>query len=911
MSANETEPASAATETASAPSVSAAVTDIDDGLPSSQQDGNTGLHAANVASRGFQPWAAAKPVWKGISQEEWAASPNTNGDTYCPPTLPRSGTPSPIWSYGCCLANAAPKSSNFVCLHPVRAGSGKMIACGKRLNYPEAENIWRAHFKSQHSMTYTAENKERAAAANPFSTSSAARGGSGGNFGFADARAILTMQVHGIVWCIATLSAFATLHDQFFKSFAAHLNPCFRPPSFHTIRKVVRVMKGMLMRAIYEQLLTSLKFFGGQPFASVSVDMWSARHANMGYAALDVQFGDPRFGITEATLAVGAVPGTHDAPAIKEWVEKVVKEFHTLNGVLHPYDFTPASLFKLAVIDGGSNIQNTFRLIGISILYCMAHKLHLCVKRALGQYGQPAVNLQAKMLGEKHRKQVTHFSKSPKNTQILLRLQKDSFGTAQRCLQPLQDVVTRWTSTASSWARSLLLRKFFLQFFSTHDPAGKFESTLTPAEYNELRANLAVIQPAKTVTEFMQRGSSVTISMAWPRVMAVALHCKNVKRQPSLENPTVSEPVNHADLPASAQETARVLESELNERFGTRKLPVEQAIAMALDPRSRGQVAALPDTMQQRIFTVLSSEVRALRVALGKAMPPSTAQSAAADIDADDEDFLDDLLASQPAAQPLALSVQALEDQPPEWQQHLDPEVLLYFQSPPIPRVAKDFDPLTWWKEKFENAASPYSELPVMAAMYLSMACTAARNERTFSCAGRLLESLRSTMDPDLVGDMLFIQRNLHLLQRTVQREQSYKTATGTARTTVDVKVVDVPRIVDEYIASHGRSQTRGKRAAKAAKPAESVSASATAPAAAADLMVAASESDDDSDTDQALASVSAQSASPAALGASDVNNEGLDDDHPDIQSMMDAVADAVATAGAVCASHWARVQGF
>eukprot|EP00965_Chrysotila_dentata_P190350 6173832-Pleurochrysis_carterae.AAC.1 len=77
---------------------------------------------------------------------------------------------------------------------------------------------------------------------------------------------------------------------------------------------------------------------------------------------------------------------------------------------------------------------------------------------------------------------------------------------------------------------------------------------------------------------------------------------------------------------------------------------------MALDPRSRGQVAALPDTMQQRIFTVLSSEVRALRVALGKAMPPSTAQSAAADIDADDEDFLDDLLASQPAAQPLALS---------------------------------------------------------------------------------------------------------------------------------------------------------------------------------------------------------------------------------------------------------------
>eukprot|EP00965_Chrysotila_dentata_P187193 6171978-Pleurochrysis_carterae.AAC.2 len=173
--------------------------------------------------------------------------------------------------------------------------------------------------------------------------------------------------------------------------------------------------------------------------------------------------------------------------------------------------------------------------------------------------------------------------------------------------------------------------------------------------------------------------------MAWPRVMVVALHCKNVKRQPLLDNPTVSEPLNHADISASAQETVRVLESKLNERFGTRKLPVEQAISMSLDSRSRGQVTTLPDEMQQRIFTVRSSEVRALRVALGKAMPPSTAKPATADVNAEDEDFLDDLLASQPAAQPLALSVQAVKDEPPKLQQQLDRKVLLYFQSPVCP----------------------------------------------------------------------------------------------------------------------------------------------------------------------------------------------------------------------------------
>lgn len=66
---------------------------------------------------------------------------------------------------------------------------------------------------------------------------------------------------------------------------------------------------------------------------------------------------------------------------------------------------------------------------------------------SIGQYGKVCANETVRRLAEKHRKQLTHFSKSPKNTNLLLELQKQ---TAARALKPLQDVVTRWTSTAAS-----------------------------------------------------------------------------------------------------------------------------------------------------------------------------------------------------------------------------------------------------------------------------------------------------------------------------------------------------------------------------------------------------------------------------------------------------------------------------
>ncbi|KAL3909655.1 MAG: hypothetical protein SGPRY_009346, partial [Prymnesium sp.] len=205
----------------------------------------------------------------------------------------------------------------------------------------------------------------------------------------------------------------------------------------------------------------------------------------------------------------------------------------------------------------------------------------------------------------------------------------------------------------------------------------------------------------------------------------------NVRLQPQLDDPSQKEVVNHADLPACARETAAVLATEIEERFDEKKMPMEQMIAMALDPRTSSHVKDLSLEMQQKIYSQVSAEVKELRSFLGN--PESRLSMSTSQIIEinDDDDSLDSL-----SLLPMCPHLK-----------ELDEEVLLYFQDPPLEKKApKDFDPLAWWKAKKESPESPFVALPIIACLYLSLASTAARNERTFSYAGRLLDTLRSTI---------------------------------------------------------------------------------------------------------------------------------------------------------------------
>ena len=434
--------------------------------------------------------------------------------------------------------------------------------------------------------------------------------------------------------------------------------------------------------------------------------------------------------------------------------------------------------------------------------------------------------------------------------------------------------------------RTLVLRKHLIAFFAKHDAAGKFQHSLSSVDYNELRANYAVIGPAKGLTEFVQSSSRPTISLAFPRVGALKRHAENVRRQPSLEDPARAEGVCHNDLPHSAKETGRILASELGKRFAVETLTVEQAIAMALDPRTKAHVAALSDDMQKKIYVQLSSEVQHLRRVLGAtaAAPAAAAAAAAADIE-EEVDVLNDLMmpAASSSAQPLQLAVTVNVGDAPMWQKALDSEVLHYMNKVDVtipPKDFIDFNPLKWWKDKRDDNSSPFSLLPVLAAMYLSLACTAARNERTFSYAGRLLDALRSRLDSALVGDMLFIQRNIHLLYCATTKKFSFSKADGTEGSgSAATKAIDIERILEAYIEKHGkrREQKASKRPATDA---------GTSSAAAAVALEAATESEEEEE--EATLEAIRLAVAPTDV---DVAAEGMEDDDYEVETRMDESA--------------------
>jgi hypothetical protein len=65
--------------------------------------------------------------------------------------------------------------------------------------------------------------------------------------------------------------------------------------------------------------------------------------------------------------------------------------------------------------------------------------------------------------------------------------------------------------------------------------------------------------------------------------------------------------------------------------------------------------------------------------------------------------------------------------------------------------------PLVWWKENEEK----FPNLSKLAKKYLAIPATSVPSERIFSTAGLTLTKLRSTLDPETVNEIIFINKNM------------------------------------------------------------------------------------------------------------------------------------------------------
>jgi hypothetical protein len=84
-------------------------------------------------------------------------------------------------------------------------------------------------------------------------------------------------------------------------------------------------------------------------------------------------------------------------------------------------------------------------------------------------------------------------------------------------------------------------------------------------------------------------------------------------------------------------------------------------------------------------------------------------------------------------------------------------EITTYFL---LPIARENKNPLNWWKSKQEI----FPILSIIARKYLGIPATSVASERLFSDAGNHITVKRSSLDPGLVGKMVFLKRNMQTM---------------------------------------------------------------------------------------------------------------------------------------------------
>jgi len=82
-----------------------------------------------------------------------------------------------------------------------------------------------------------------------------------------------------------------------------------------------------------------------------------------------------------------------------------------------------------------------------------------------------------------------------------------------------------------------------------------------------------------------------------------------------------------------------------------------------------------------------------------------------------------------------------------------------YFQEPKLDALA---NPLHWWKEHTEA----YPALATISRKLLARPSTSVPCERLWSEAGNIVNHLRSSLDPDSVAMLVFIEHNIRELKK-------------------------------------------------------------------------------------------------------------------------------------------------
>ena len=363
--------------------------------------------------------------------------------------------------------------------------------------------------------------------------------------------------------------------------------------------------------------------------------------------------------------------------------------------------------------DNAANAVNGVSLTEWPHFGCVAHTLQLCIKTGLD------ISTISQMVAAS-RKLVGHFKHSVV-AMTGLRDKQTQLNVAEHHL--IQDVSTRWNSTYFMLDR--LAEQQVAPYAVIHDAAITKPHhqylDLKDTQWNLLTQMVVVLKPLQVATTVFSADLNLSCSIIYPVINGL------------LSNHLV---VTADDLP-SVKVFKDTVAKELNRRFTpfstdtAKSLPV---LCAAVDPRY-SQLNFINEDQKAIVHEELISEM--------------TLMQATSDDQSDE----------QPPAAKKSKKDSALYfllGTSSEAEDHLTVnDELEYFLKEPA--QDPDSDALQWWAKNHER----FPTLSKLAKKLMCIPATSVPSERVFSTSGNIVTKLRSSLKPDNVNMLVFLNKNL------------------------------------------------------------------------------------------------------------------------------------------------------
>lgn len=541
-------------------------------------------------------------------------------------------------------------------------------------------------------------------------------------------RRLSQAQSNNIDKCIAGFFAddmrpFATADGDGFKRMIAALNPQYKLKSRNTYRD--------LAYSQYDELFPHVKSaVESATQLSLTADMWSsiAKHSYMTVTAHWML--DDFSKIEDALLCVEEMPEAQSSVNIEIRLSEMAANFSISSNNI-----------TCTVTDNGPNIVNSVSLIDDwKQLKCANHTIQLAVKKGVQVTAIQRIVGRAKKL-------VAHFNKSNKKTNAYRRMQCDD--GVQQPLTLVSYTQIRWNTVYLMLNRLIKLKDYIRRVLQDPELTSPNHASLdlSASQWSLCSSTVDVLKNFFDATKILSGRKYCTVSLTYPIVCSLK-----------------DKLITNADTDvASIVELKQTMANKLDSSFFTDEWVTSlPAIAALMDPRFK-RLSFIPADRHTETKDALKEHMYHLaRIELDRNVT-ATDDVIEMNSSGPEPDVFFSQYAGETQESGGELPVSRPDEDPfQERCRMLDNEFELYMSEPALPLVSStiETDALSWWRA---NRA----RFPLLLNTVKSLLAIPASNvpaESANSTAGFICNKTRSSLLPDHVNVLSFLNRNKHFM---------------------------------------------------------------------------------------------------------------------------------------------------